>query len=117
MRELGIVFLIFLLIAGIVTGCSKKTVPIYSSKAEEEARKRGSTVWLNIPDPPMQPGLNYKPDTSWRVQPDKVVQFNAATDNNGNPIDTSKVYITSKGTKYTWKIAKSGKPYKRYFKN
>lgn len=113
MKELGIVFLLFLLLALVVTGCSRKTVP--TSNSEKQARENGSTVWLNIPNPPPQPGLNYKPPQV--EEHDKVIFFNAATDNSGNPIDTAKVYMGKNGAKYTWKISKkSKKPYKKYLK-
>lgn len=92
------VFLILLLLAA----CSKCVCPPTAKLPEN-----GSTVWLIEPEPPVQPGLNHT----------KVIRFNAATDNEGNQVDTTKVYESAQGKRYIWKISrKSGKPYKKYVK-
>lgn len=100
----GIIFLFFMLLAA----CSRK-VPIEENK---------STVWLVAPyPPPKMPGEGYIGIEN-QALPDRVVSFNAATDNNGNPVDTTKVYESLHGKKYIWKKSrKSGKLYKKYLKN
>lgn len=92
-----VVFAIMLLLAA----CSR----IYQPKQPEN----GSTIWLVKPTPPPMPGT---------PPPDKVVFFNAATDNSGNAIDTTKIYEGRNGGKYIWKKnRKTGKLYKKYLKN